>query len=687
MYKNVLALAGFPTDVVIVDFETYFDNDYTLRKQDISLIEYVTDSRFEMLGLGVGVLKESGLSTRFYRSDEVKDALIRLQKEYGQNLERCTVAGHNLYFDALILREKHGIVPQYTVDTIDLARHLDARGKHSLEYLAGKYGATSPKGDTMQFIGLHVSDITEEQWAAMTEYCCTDVTITNDLLKKLLPRITRPYAELPLAAQNLQMFLVPRVIVDEALGEQLLNQMQEQIDTAIQRAKDTGLWVEVPPTITKRVCRPPILRRITKDDIAKDSTFVELLRSALPDGEDIPTKPDKNGKPIPALAKTDRACERLLSHPSPIVRALMEARKATDSWRSHIKRVRRLLAQARCKHGQLGIQLRYCGGITGRESGAGGINVQNFGARDVHPLIKQIGRMLVAPPGWLMGTGDLSQIEARVIAWLAGQTDLVEQFARGEDVYSDFAQNHIFHEETRKPRKDDPPELAKQLTIRRDFGKMGVLALGYGMGGNTTYLRCLSDKSLRPLFDNKTYDVAFCHRLVKLYRDRYTKIVSFWTELERAWKFVTKYRDQSTTICHGSGRLSFSSLRGEDTTVIQLPSGRCIFYPHSRVDVDGRLSYSTGEPKVTYYLYGGALAENITQAVARDVFMDGSLRCAEAGFPIVFRVHDQLVTLIEDDSNAQTRLAEMHRLQTTGSAWAEGLPVDVEGKLIHRYEK
>ena len=205
------------------------------------------------------------------------------------------------------------------------------------------------------------------------------------------------------------------------------------------------------------------------------------------------------------------------------------------------------------------------------------------------------------------------------------------------------------------------------------------------MGGATFHTRCLNNKSLRPLFDDGTYDLAFCERLVKLYRCRYTKIVAFWSELQRAWRFVTKYRGESSTVCHNGHEIKFYG--DGDTTVMQLPSGRCMFYPHSRVSAHDELSYTTGVPKTKYYVYGGKLAENVTQAVARDVFMEGSLRCEDAGFPIVFRVHDQLITLIPDDENAEARLAEMHALQCELLAWADGLPVSTEGRLTKRYCK
>jgi len=686
LYQQVLQSAGFPTDVLVLDWETYADDEYNLRKKDIYYPDYVADDRFEILGLGYHRLPEQGKPSMFMPAHDPGhiEEIVRLMKHwYGDNLERCTVSGQNLFFDLLVLREKYGITPRYTVDTLDLSRHLDARDRHDLGHNAKKYGAAKPKGDTKRFFGLRPRTMVEKDWQDIEEYCCGDIDITAYLLKLLLPKITRPNVELRLACQTLRMFLDPHITIDMELGERLARDMTAEITNVVEATRKHSILSVLPPSPGMR--RPPKVRMIEHEDISKNGLFSNLLRQALPEGEDIPMKQGKN-EMIPAFSKDDDGCKHLLAHSVPAVRDLMEARLAIKSWPTHIKRVKRIMRQALCRDGMFGIPLKYYGGHTGRYSGAGGVNAQNFGARDVHELIKQVGKMLRAEYGYLMGTGDLSQIEARKIAWLAGQTDLVDQFAAGVDIYSDFAQNNIFHQETRKPTDEEwenDPEFAKQLSIRRDFGKEVILACGYGMGGTTFYIRCRQNKGLRPLFDNGTYDAAFCHHLVKLYRGRYTKIISYWGELERAFRFVTKYPDQTTKVMHNGHGIEFYN--ENDITILRLPSGRCMFYPKARVDAEGKLSYTTG--KVKYHLYGGKLAENVTQASARDVFGDGLLRLEDNGFIVLFSVHDQAITLIRDDDQAEERLAEMHRLQTVIEPWYEGLPVATEGKLVKCYEK
>jgi len=685
-YQQVLASAGFPTDVLVLDWETYADKDYTLRKKDTYYPDYVADPRFEILGLGYQALGLIQTPSYFARAHQVGPMISEFQREYGENLERCTVVGQNLKFDVLILFEKFGVLPRFTADTLDIARHLDARGRHDLDYLAKKHGSPQPKGDTSEFFELHVADLDEEKWGRLTKYCTTDIDITAFLFKKLLPQVTRPNVELRLMAQTLRMFIDPHVVIDMELGKRLVKGMTDEIDNVVAATRKHGILAVQPARILKTKSDPPLVREITREDISKNGLFMGLLSSALPEGESIPMKQGKK-ELIPAFSKDDDGCKYLLHHPVEAVRDLMEARLAIKSWPKEVKRVETIMRQAECRRGLIGIPLHYYGGHTGRFAGTGGWNPQNFGARDVHTLLKQVGKMLRAEYGYVFGTGDLSQIEARKIAWLAGQTDLLEQFARGEDIYSDFAQNQVFHEETRKPRKDDSPELTKQLSIRRDFGKISILQMGFGAGGKSIYDQCRANKDLRPLFDSGVYDLEFCFSLVNKYRSRYNKIKAYWGEVERAFRFVTKYRDQVTEVTHNGHGVKFHNRGG--TTVITLPSGRCMFYPDARVDSQGKgnISYRPGGTRKRIKLYGGKIAENLTQASARDVFCDGLLRLEDAGFPVLFSVHDAAITLVRDDDQAGERLAEMHRLQTVIEPWYAGLPVATEGKLVGCYEK
>jgi len=677
-WQDILALAGFPTDVIVLDFESYFDKEYNFDK--LSGVEYVMDPRFEVTGLG-GWVQPNGSGLPWFRGpDDVQLQIADLLDLYGPDLTGVTVVGQNLKFDALVLRERYGITPRYTVDVLDLARHLDARDRHSLEHLAVKYHAPTPKGDTMQFKGLRWNHMTCEQRAALRDYCLNDVDIETYLFKTLLPRITRPEAELRLANQTLRQYLVPQIKIDTDLGRRLIVDMQAELQLPVDRVNALGVKVITPGKKTSRTSRPPTVKAVTVDDVSKDGTFLALLRETLPVGEAIPMKQGKK-KLIPALAKTDEQLDYLLSHPCPAVRALMEARKASDSWPTHICRVVRLIDQATARGGFMGAPLTYYAAHTGRYGGTGGTNFQNFGARDVHELVKQVGQMLSAPSGYILGTGDLSQIEARTVAWFAGQEDMLQAFAQGRDLYSEFGTEQIYHQEVRKPRKDDPPDVYQTMFNRRTASKETILGAGFGMGGTRFTQYCKEKPVLKVAIESGDLTPQLCQRAIAVYRQRYSMIPKLWKEVEAAWRFVARYTDQRATVSHSGRCLTFWNENG--TVTVQLPSSRCLFYPHARVDSEGGCAYHWG------HLWGGSMVENIVQATARDVFTDGLLRLEDAGFNGLFSVHDQAICLLALDAeySAEDMLAEMHRLQCIVPSWATGLPVATEGDLTKAYHK
>lgn len=668
-WQDILALAGLPTEAIVLDLESYFDKEYNLTK--LSGVEYVMDPRFEVTALGYRYL--TAAQSDCVAPNGVIPLLDWWRQTWGLNLEGVTVIGQNLKFDALVLRECYGITPKYTVDILDLSRHLDARDRHSLEHLAQKYRTPTPKGDTSQFMGLHWEAMTPVQRVILRDYCLNDVDIETYLFKALLPRITRPEVELRLANQTLRQYLVPQIKIDIDLGRRLVVDMRTELQRTVDAVNALSVRVVTPGKWTKRL---PTVTAVTVADISKDGTFLALLRAALPAGEAIPMKQGKK-KLIPALAKTDEQLDYLLSHPCPEVRALMEARKATDSWPTHISRVGRLIAQAAARGGFMGAPLTYYAAHTGRYGGTGGTNFQNFGARDVHELVKQVGQMLTAPEGYDLGTGDLSQIEARVVAWFAGQEDLLQAFAQGRDVYSEFGTECLYHKEVRKPRKADPPAVYQTMFNRRTASKETILGAGFGMGGTRFYQYCKEKPTLRVALDAGDLTQQLCHRAIAVYRQRYSMIPKLWQEVEKAWRFVARYPDQRAVVSHYGRTLMFWNENG--TVTVQLPSGRCLFYPCARANINGECAYRWG------HLWGGSMVENIVQATARDVFVEGLLRLEDAGFNGLFSVHDQAIVLLPAGDTAG--LTEMHRLQTVVPVWATGLPIAVEGELCPAYHK
>jgi len=679
MWRKILGKAGYPTTALTLDFETYFDDEYNLKK--MSTVEYVCDERFEILGMGSLALENPEPSIEFDEGFGAVDYAIKMtQQEFGSNFENVTLVGQNLKFDALILREYFGITPRYTVDIRDLSRHLDARNKHSLEALAKRWGAPKLKGDTKQFKGLKWNSMTEEQREKLIEYGKGDIEIETFLFKKLLPMITNPQIELPLATQTLHLYLNPQIEIDFELGKKLKKEMRAEMLKPLKDLYDLGI-------------------DCSEQEISGDISFLTLLNQHLDQNEQVPMKPGKN-EMIPALAREDEGMKYLLEkHHNKKVRALAAARLAISSWPLHIKRVQNLMNQAKMRGGKIGAPLTYYASHTGRWGGTEGINLQNLGGRGrggqgTHPLIQQTRQMVCAPDGYIFGIPDYRQIEARILAWLAGQDDLTQSFAEGRSPYAEFA-TELFQCSVRKPKEDDPEPLKSILAIKYGFGKDAILGCGYGMGSLKFYDRCRANSDLRPAFDSGEYDWDFINGLIKTYRRKYSKIPEFWKVVEKAWKFVTKYPGQIQDYFVSGKTISVQYMNipcvkflepilkfynQNDTTTIQLPSGRCLFYPKASVNNRGDLLYRWGK------LWGGSITENIVQAVARDILGEVLLQLENEGFNILLHVHDEIVCLLSKP-NADKELQQMIEIMEVVPDWARGLPIAVEGKLSEKYKK
>ena len=432
-YRDILKQIDYPTDVLTLDFESFFSAEYSLKK--MSTIEYIMDERFELTGLGTGYEDQKFKlawgqyeKPSFYNPNEIREVL-----EF-RNFDLYTVLVQNARFDITILQTKFGIVPKYIIDLKDLASHYDSKMSHKLVNMAKMFGL-KPKGDTMQFKGLHWNTMTKEQRTALAEYTIDDVDIETELFKILLPKLTNPAIEVQLMRHTLDLWLHKRFAVDIDMATKLKAKMRTQMAKTI---KDSGYT-------------PKELR---------SQKFVGYLQTALPDGEQVPMKQGKRGN-IPALAKDDEACQQLVVHPKKEVRDLVLARLAVKSWPTHIKRVQSLISQTMANGGLLRVPLGYYSGHTGRYGGSEKINLQNMagaGRRGTghDPLLGKTKEVLMALLGYVLGIADSSQIEARILAWLAEQMDLLVGFANGEDVYSELATT-LFRATVRNPKKTDPP--------------------------------------------------------------------------------------------------------------------------------------------------------------------------------------------------------------------------------------
>jgi DNA polymerase len=342
---------------------------------------------------------------------------------------------------------------------------------------------------------------------------------------------------------------------------------------------------------------------------------------------------------------------------------------------------------SRVRGGRVRYSLRYYGAFTGRWSGAG-IQPQNLPRGDnklrqqnydhLISLVKsgqsKLARVLYGDPLEICKTitrgairanrllvWDFGQIEARVLAWVAGEDEALQPFVDGSDPYKAMA-SRIWG----IPESEVSPD-------QRFVGKTAVLGLGYQMGANAFYSTLLN-------FGRNDATLDLAANVVKVFRSSFRKIVAFWYAAEQAAKMAVAVPGSSQIVRSGSG-VSFRFLGG--CLRCRLPSGREIFYPSARIDAGGSLEYR--KPRVGMaQTYGGKLTENIVQAIARDVMADGMMGLDAAGYQIVCTIHDEVLaeaTLPEHTVSAGAKI-----LCDVGP-WAEGLPVIADGFETTNYRK
>ncbi|KKL78765.1 hypothetical protein LCGC14_2021550, partial [marine sediment metagenome] len=251
-WKEVLNEVYYPDDYLILDFETYFDDKYSLKKPEWSIIEYIQDQKFEILGMAYWESEQ--MRGGFARGEqEVTDCLFELQTHYGPKFDDVTVVAHNAMFDMGILAYQFDMYPQYVIDVLGLARHWNPRNKNDLESLVKRFKLKTQKGDTGQFKGwtnrrrwgtlkfkgllpkppVQLHKMVYEDWPVLAKYAEDDVKIERELFEILLPKLSNPVMELAAMQHTLKMYTQPCLMVNYDRAGDLKIQMEKEIDRVI----------------------------------------------------------------------------------------------------------------------------------------------------------------------------------------------------------------------------------------------------------------------------------------------------------------------------------------------------------------------------------------------------------------------------------------------------------------------
>ncbi len=458
-------------DLITLDFETYYSQDFSLSKATTE--EYVRDPKFQVIGVGIKV-NDNPCEWASGTHEQVKEYLSTFA--WDQSMLLC----HNTMFDGAILNWIFDIRPKAYADTMCIARAIHGvETSASLRAISEKYGVGEKGFEVINAKGKRREDFTPEELSRYGDYCVNDVDLTCKLFKMMAKGF--PKTELKLIDLTLRMFIEPTLELDLGLLEQHLIETRDRKDELLE---EVG---------------------VSKEELMSNQKFAELLQNL---GVEPPTKISlTTGKETFAFAKTDEAFKALAEHENDKVQSLVSARLGTKSTLEET-RTQRFIDIA--KRGKLPVPIRYYAAHTGRWGGDDKINLQNLPSRGVNG--KKLKRGIIAPEGYTLIDADSAQIEARVLAWLAEQDDLTQAFAKGEDVYVKMA-SRIYGVPEEDVTKD-----------QRFVGKTTILGAGYGMGA-VRFTEQLKNFG----FDMELHEAR---RVINIYRDANWKIKHLWRDAQ-----------------------------------------------------------------------------------------------------------------------------------------------------------
>ncbi len=593
-----------------LDFETYYDAHYSLTK--MTTAQYVNHADFKIWGVG---LKVDDGDTEWYGADEYEDVLSAV------DWSNTALVCHNTLFDAFILTRHCGYTPAYYYDTAAMSRGLYPNMSARLKDCVVREFPSDPamrKGEELvNAKGIRDLDpLLDEQ---IGSYCIQDVDLTHALFQSYMSNY--PEQELDLIDLTVRMFVEPKLFLDKAM---LLAYKEEMAKRAVASIDASG---------------------VTRDVLASQQKFRAHLEAL---GLNIPMKKSPTtGKEIPAFGKNDPAYIQMCNM-YPEHRALWDAREVVKS-RIDETRAERFIDSCN-PDGTFGIPLRYYAAHTGRFGGSDKINLQNL------PRGSKLRTAIRAPEGQRLFIADLSNIEARMLAWLAKESDLLDAFAHGGDVYCEFA-SQIYGR-----------TITKEDTLERYVGKTAILGLGYGMGHNK-FQDTL--KAGSPSVDVSDSTAA---QIVTQYRSNYSNIPILWSRMKDLLFNMISPNMYGTTY----GPLVVQKQR------LQLPNTMSLHYPDLQY-IGGEFLYNTSKGKVR--TYGPRLAENVIQALARIVITEQMLDIQSMPqVDVVMQVHDEIIAL-GSEVNSDVTMDRILQIMRTPPEWCSDLPLDAEGGVSQIYDK
>jgi DNA polymerase len=599
-------------NLITIDFETFYEKS-TFSLSKLTTEEYVRSDRFEVIGVAVKV-NDGETEWASGTHEQIKGWL----KSF--DWANSMAIAHNMMFDGFILSERFGIFPKVYADTLSMGRGLHGvEVGGSLAVLAQRYNLGVKGDEVIAASGKNREDFTEEELDRYGDYCVNDVELTYKLFSTMVKK-GFPKAEMKLIDLTTRMFTRPILDLDLNLLEMHLTDVKEKKEKLLLEAGITD-----------------------KAELMSNPKFAELLKGL---GVEPPMKiSPTTEKETFAFSKTDEEFKALSEHPDVRVQALVAARLGNKSTLEET-RTERFIGIA--KRGVMPVPLKYYAAHTGRWGGSDSLNLQNLPSRGANG--GKLKKAIIAPEGYSIIDADSSQIEARVLAWLAGQDDLVEAFKNGEDVYKIMA-SAIYSKSQEEIKAEE-----------RFVGKTTILGAGYGMGAQKFRAQ------LKTFGAEISEDEA--RHIIQVYRETYPFITSLWREAQMALEAISK---GYTTSLGKAGVLTIDPKEKG----IRLPSGLLMRYDQLVAVRDEKgMQYQYKTRYGWNKIYGGKVIENVCQAIARCIIGEQMIKIAKR-YDVVLTVHDAIACVVKDEEVLEAQ-AYIEECMKWTPEWADGLPVSCE---------
>lgn len=682
--------------IVALDFESFFStkDGYTLTK--IGPISYIRDSRFSAQLMSYIVTDASTMTydrVRVAEHDNIPAVLAALKLDAP---DVVTVAHNGNGFDFLILSEIYHVVPRIAIDTMCMERWTGVSRiqNESLKSMAKFFQCGEKVEGTVISDGRNwPEDFTPDERTAFIQYCRNDTEQCFLSFKAMLPFMTAD--ALLFSSITAKMACNPVLRLDDDMLTAYLNELSDKVTKArndinkmfmfksdedfLKAIRSSASFVKMLELLGRK---PPMKYSVAKSETKRKKLEAEGKTNLSEEDYAVYT---------PALAKSDLDFVAMASDADERVALLVRTRLENNS---SIQRSRAETFHALAKSGRpMPVMLnafrahtsRYTAGNS--EGSSDKLNLQNLSKRDPSQLT--LRKAVQAPDGMALVACDSSQIEARILAYVANETELVDAFRRGADPYADLAEKifQIPSEKIHKGAKSGD----KKLKAYRNVGKTGILSAGYGVGWRK-YADTLLRQGVRLSSDiDQHYEMA--HHAHNVYRASNPNIVAFWDTCQTVIKALyLGYSGEFGGPNDNIFQYSVAPICGrDDVPTIIGPNKYTLRYFKLSCEVSEKNNreeyYYTrvkGKSELKTKIYGGALAENLCQYLAFALLQWQACRMTEQGIRLIANIHDSFLAICPEDEAEHTK-SVMESCMSSVPDWLGDFPVACEAEIGKDY--